>query len=173
MKNREKIMKKFLKNRKGVTLLEGLIALGLLALVAAGTFGVLLSTAHKASKPDIREEMALAVENANDLLHAYSQGMVSGYDLVQQAPNSSLCASDNTHTTPLDVGTHDIKCLLPVICDPDTSSFTYEIGFGNLNFGNTNGGNASYLISANYEENATASLQSTATFHITCNGFTL
>ena len=58
-------MKRILSKKTGVTILEGLIALGLLALVAAGTFGVLLSVSRKAGSPDIRESMILAVERAN------------------------------------------------------------------------------------------------------------
>ena len=49
-------MKKILKSKKGVTILEGLIALALLALVATGTFAVLLSSSRKSSQPDIRED---------------------------------------------------------------------------------------------------------------------
>ena len=71
-------LKRVLTKKKGVTILEGLIALGLLALVAAGTFGVLLSVARKSGAPDIREEMVLAVERANDQLQMYSSGIVSG-----------------------------------------------------------------------------------------------
>lgn len=56
-------MKKYiLKNKKGVTLLEGLIALALLAIVATGTFSVLLSASRKTSSPDMREELVFAVE---------------------------------------------------------------------------------------------------------------
>ena len=47
----------FIKNKKGVTILEGLIALGLLAAVSVGIFGVLLSLSRKSYEPDIREEM--------------------------------------------------------------------------------------------------------------------
>lgn len=58
-------------NKKGVTVLEGLIALGLLALVATGTFSVLLSVSRKGTNPDMREEMIYAVEKANNLLQGY------------------------------------------------------------------------------------------------------
>lgn len=64
-------MKKFFTNKKGVTILEGLIALGLLALVATGTFGVLLSISRQSTEPDVREEMVYAVEKAHHLLQGY------------------------------------------------------------------------------------------------------
>ena len=56
-------MKKLLKSKKGVTILEGLIALLLLAMISVGTFGVLLSTSRKSAQPDIREEMMKLLED--------------------------------------------------------------------------------------------------------------
>ena len=44
---KEVTMRQLLKNRAGVTVLEGVIALGLLALITAGAFGVLLSASPK------------------------------------------------------------------------------------------------------------------------------
>lgn len=60
-----------LKNKKGVTLLEGMIAILLLAVVTVGTFGVVLSSSRKVSQPDIREEMVLAAEQ----MHHFVQGV--------------------------------------------------------------------------------------------------
>ncbi len=171
-------MRRILSNQKGVTLLEGLIAMGLLALVAAGTFGVLLSVSHKSGKPDIREEMALAVEKANDQLQAYSQNM----SFSGESQNSvRLCAEDTQGTGPLDVSvTHNIACLLPVICDRSHSSFTYTISNpGDVPFydpsGNSRGQNA-FLNQTNYDVAALENIhfrRLQITFNITCNGFTL
>ncbi len=169
-------MKRILKNRRGVTLLEGLIALGLLALVAAGTFGVLLSVAHKSSKPDIREEMVLAVEKANDQLHAYSQNMNN--TLTENT--TKLCAED-TQTKPLATGEHNIICLLPVICDRDQSSFTYTVSNAmEMKFydeENDDKAQNNFLAKDNYINAAglqnIKSLHRQITFNITCNGFVL
>ena len=84
-------MKHLLKNKKGVTILEGLIALTLLAVVATGTFAVLLSASRKSSAPDIREEMAYAVDKAHNLLQGYviHQGYNSTMSGVQmKRPNN-------------------------------------------------------------------------------------
>ena len=124
-------LKRVLTKKKGVTILEGLIALGLLALVAAGTFGVLLSVARKSGAPDIREEMILAVEKAHMQLQAYvfsrdftlTKKDSENEDLVPLAYQNGLCGHSGTmvvdDTTPLASGTHNIKCLLPLICDSD------------------------------------------------------
>lgn len=161
-------MRRILSNQKGVTLLEGLIAMGLLALVAAGTFGVLLSVSHKSGKPDIREEMALAVEKANDQLQAYAQNMTD-----TPANQNNLCPEDTQdHPLTLD-NTHNIKCLLPVIC-AGSSSFSYTVtNPGALNFKNDAGGNEDYISDENYTSSTPSTHQRRITFSITCNGFTL
>lgn len=66
-------------NKKGVTLLEGLIALALLAMVAVGTFSVLLSSSRKSSGPDKYEEMLLAVERVHHGLQVFNPAMVKHY----------------------------------------------------------------------------------------------
>ena len=119
-------MKKFLQNKKGVTILEGLIALTLLALVATGTFAVLLSTSRRSSQPDIREEMTLAVERATQKLQAYIYPSdISLLPEVQSVVGNGLCGGDST---PLRPGVrHFINCLLPPICDASRSRFTYTV----------------------------------------------
>lgn len=102
-------MKKLLKDKAGVTVLEGIIALGLLALIAGGAFGVLLAASRQASQPDIREEMAWAVENANARLKMRA---------------AALCPDDSA---PLALGNHNIKCLLPPLCDQNRSEFIYGV----------------------------------------------
>lgn len=160
-------MKTVVSNKKGVTLLEGLIAMGLLALVATGTFGVLLSVSHQTLKPDIREEMALAIEKVNDQLHAYSQNM----DENLTENTTKLCAQD-LQTSPLDNGEHDIACLLPVICDSAASSFSYTVAApANLEFGGDT--EHPHVLAENYIDNTTSSKWRQITFSITCNGFTL
>jgi len=163
-------MKSIFKNQKGVTLLEGLIAMGLLAMVAAGTFGVLLSVSHKASQPDIREEMVLAVEEANDWLQAYSQNMAE--DGLGNRNTQKLCSED-AQDDPLKNGEHNIICLLPFICDRNQGSqFSYDVDDAVTTFDfSTN----SYVDPANFQgESAQAIVpQRRIKFDITCNGFSL
>ena len=130
-------MKRFLKNKKGITLLEGLIALVLLSIVVSGTFGVLLSSSRKSSGPDIQEEMALAIERANKLLQAYVY-YVGAEEFNEVFSPNGLCNYDD-EGGPFgpgveDSGQHDLHCLLPPICNrtsyrhrPDKLLFYYEI----------------------------------------------
>jgi len=67
-------------NKKGVTILEGLIALLLLAMIAMGTFGVLLSSSRKSSTPDLREDMMYSMERAYHALQAFSPTLSSDFD---------------------------------------------------------------------------------------------
>ena len=170
-------LKRVLTKKKGVTILEGLIALGLLALVAAGTFGVLLSVARKSGAPDIREEMVLAVERANDQLQMYSSGIVSGMTnskLYEQYANGmcggSLIPAEVkvSDSSPMSLGLHNIKCMLPPLCDYSNSTFTYtvrESSFTTHNYG------ASNMVTDYASAFPTKGRQ--VTFNITCNGFTL
>ena len=170
-------LKRVLTKKKGVTILEGLIALGLLALVAAGTFGVLLSVARKSGAPDIREEMVLAVERANDQLQMYSSGIVSGMTnskLYEQYANGmcggSLIPAEVkvSDSSPMELGSHNIKCMLPPLCDYSNSTFTYtvrESSFTTHNYG------ASNMVTDYASAFPTKGRQ--VTFNITCNGFTL
>lgn len=169
-------MIRFLRNKKGVTLLEGLIAMMLLALVTTGTFAVLLSTSRKTSQPDIREEMALAVDRASQMLQAYvyNANDTSTLSTTQQdRMNSGLC--EGADSTPLSTLTaHDISCLLPPICDQGTvghSSFVYYVEDTSLSLPSHTSdlatSDASALASGEREP------LRTIRFEITCNGYTL
>jgi len=174
-------MKCILKNKKGVTLLEGLIAMGLLAMVAAGTFGVLLSVSHKSSQPDIREEMVLAVEKVNDWLQAYSQNMDSSF-----TANSNILCVDESPNHPLSNGGHNVNCLLPYICkqrvsdDVKTCSgagdkqscFVYNVEETVDTFNITG---SDKVVKENFQTNTdTVTVpQRRVTFNIKCNGFSL
>ena len=133
-------MKKYLSAKAGVTILEGVIALGLLALVTAGAFGVLLSAARQGSEPDLREEMALAVGKVNDLLKMYQETQLGGiaYRYVPTKFASGLCSGEDVEDEyrtfeasgdgPLGGGKHTINCMLPPICDRSNgSTFVYEV----------------------------------------------
>jgi len=158
-----------LKNKTGVTLLEGLIALGLLAMVAAGSFGVLLSVSRKSSHPDIREEMLLAIERANEGLQLYAAESTASS--LPAEYEQGLCGGDSQ---PLQAGSHNINCMLPDLCDWSTSSFSYQISSSGRDV-------ADLVTHFNAQDPALrATNVSTATFQvkdvhfsITCNGFTL
>jgi len=169
-------MKTILKNKKGVTLLEGLIAMGLLAMVAAGTFGVLLSVSHKSNQPDIREEMAFSIEKANDWLQAYSQNMEDGFSKNA----NTLCNAGEED--PLSNGKHNVECLLPYVCvnrttnvdscSAEQSCFWYEVSTDVQTFDFTS---KPMVVKENFSggETATNVPQRKIIFKIQCNGFSL
>ncbi|MBO7191038.1 MAG: hypothetical protein J6V32_02925 [Elusimicrobiaceae bacterium] len=157
------MIKVFLKGEKGVTLLEGLIAIGLLAIVSVSTFSVIVSISRRGSQPDIREDMFLALERAQSELQKY---VFPGTDSVYQ---QGLC--NNSDTTPLAEGSHTINCLLPYKCN--SGSFTYTVSNTDLE---------QFIGQVTYPaENRTISDENksdyygakTITFNITCNGVTL
>lgn len=129
---------KLLNSKAGVTILEGIIALGLLAVVMAGAFGVLLSASRKSSQPDMREEMILAVEKVKDRLQVYintandttAQGELPA-DLASGLCTGKKDIEENSldDTNPLGTGSHNIQCMLPIICDKDSdqSEFFYKV----------------------------------------------
>lgn len=124
-------MKKLLTGKAGVTVLEGVIALGLLALVAGGAFGVLLSASRQNLQPTLREEMALAVEKANNDLKAYVGIANALKPPVPTLLRGGLCCAENGYSstctgTPLDTREHDISCKLPPVCDKNQSAFSYQ-----------------------------------------------
>ena len=172
-------MKFLLTNKKGVTILEGLIALLLLAMVSVGTFGVLLSTSRKAAKPDIEEEMLLTVERTRDLLQVYSFYMINDSTLQSNTHNAvfervrqSLCI-ENTSTNPLSSGDHDVACMLPPICDANNSSFTYTVSESTVDaseFWSGYGING-HETGAEFGGGSIPSRQ--ILFNISCNGYTL
>ena len=161
-------MKRILASKAGVTLLEGVIALGLLALITAGAFAVLLASSRQATQPDIREEMSLAVEKAHDQLKILA--LYGNSDLANSAKGylpsdlyangqAGLCGKeDNPLST---TKSHNIACLLPPICDANTSSFTYKVE------------NISALASGGQLESDGIPTPYKITFSITCNGYSL
>ena len=173
---------KLLHNKAGVTVLEGIIALGLLAVVTAGAFGVLASAARQSSQTDMREEMLLAVEKAKDLLQMYTG---DGKDRVSQVYANGLCTGvqnpkDLTQSLndspPLAIGEHNIVCMLPPICDKthQNSFFTYKVESNSNSI-------THYLTDSDFEVEDSTSNPVTMyspqtrriTFEISCNGYEL
>lgn len=165
-------MKRILKNKWGVTLLEGVIALGLLSIAAAATFGVLLSVSRKSSRPDFQEEMLWAIERAHTGLQMY---VGEPENISSTSLPKGLCGGDNT---PLQVNTgtssHTITCMLPAICDTNNgaSSFTYTVSnTGNLINATALSATASHRADGINIDNHLKG--KTISFQIECNGFTL
>ncbi|MBQ8033218.1 MAG: hypothetical protein IJ266_04635 [Elusimicrobiaceae bacterium] len=172
-------MKQLLKNKAGVTVLEGVIALGLLALITAGAFGVLLSASRQSSVPDIREEMSYAVEKAGDLLKVYINAQQDDF-AYEHLPGSLSCGpcgnmnasgactqSDLIHPVdrqPLSAGEHNIRCLLPPVCDRSNSSFSYMVASSNIH--------ENKLANASKEPGVNLNGYK-ITFTISCNGYEL
>ncbi len=156
------MLKRILTKKTGVTLLEGLIALGLLALVAGGAFGVLLSVSRKSTQPDLREEMIWAVEQAHDLLQAYVAGVPEDGPFA-----SGLCGGDDD---PLSSGNHTINCMLPAICDVSQSSFSYSVDSQSVS-AQTVAGTGNVLVQGSSPISSVALPQ--ISYTITCNGYTL
>lgn len=158
---------RILTNKKGVTLLEGLIAIGLLAMVSVATFGVLLSISRQSSQPDLREEMLLAVERAHEGLQYYVRAYASTPAVT------GLCGGDST---PFATGTtHTINCMLPAICDLSNSSFTYTVEAEILDVARSGEllPAADTVEVVNFQELVNMLGTQKITFNITCNGFTL
>jgi len=172
-------IKQFLSKKAGVTLLEGLIAIALLALVAGGTFGVLLSVSRTTDQPDRREDMIYAVEQVNQLLKANIGQTSSLTETEYNYLKNLLCyGSPDNNTTPFAVGGHSIKCLLPPSCDRSSSAFSYTITTDSQNVNLSNTG----LPASYFETNNVASPENSGngqvqkykiSYYIECNGYTL
>lgn len=93
-------------NRKGYTIVEGIIAMLLIAIMVGAIFSALMASRRAIVEPSYREEMFYAVESLANTLKNYVD-MESG-DLPP------LCGS----TTPLsyDEEGHDCSELLPDVC---------------------------------------------------------
>ena len=162
------MMNRFWKGKKGVTLLEGLIAIGLLAMVSVSTFSVLLSISRRATQPDIREEMFLAIERAHEGLQRYTQAR---FDPSNSFYQQGLC-SNITDTDPMGTGEHDIKCMLPAMCGPTNSSFKYTVSDNDISSIVGNKLTAEESLVPSGSESWFYTIRNIS-FNITCNGYTL
>jgi len=186
-------MRNLFTDTKGVTLLEGLIALLLLAVVAVGTFSVLLSVSRQPAQPDIQEEMLFAVERANNLLQLYTYFLGTSDD---NSPHTNTRIINQLQhyfgTTPLSVGVHNstnLRKLLPVICDRDDtnnspSTLTYTVTREDVNLdvktavGLGESESDAYLTTGAWNDNVYSYTAANipvvkVEFNITCNGYTL
>lgn len=194
-------MKTILKGKSGVTVLEGVIALGLLALITAGAFGVLLSASRQSSLPDMHEEMIYAVEKAADQLQVYIEASATGelgYSHLPGVLKCGLCGeldasgeckavSDasqgyTTDRTPLSTDSgknpHEINCMLPPSCDKNNgSSFSYTVSSGSaVNtylVADDLEGTGTLAHGDDYDMTTPSTTGKQITFTIRCNGYEL
>ena len=152
-------MKKIIFGKAGVTVLEGVIALGLLALVAGGAFGVLLSSSRRSTQPDVREEMVWAVEKAHEQLKAYLGGNAPETGTVNW---NKMCI---TGSDLFSAGEHQIKGCLPAVCDPNNSDFKYTVY--------DDGGITNNVPTEGKEDPDGVDNVYQIAFQITCNGYQL
>ena len=168
-------IKKFLTKKAGITLLEGLIAMGLLALIASGTFGVLLSVSRKTDQPDRREDMVYAVERVNDLLSANAYIVQGASEEAPTYLHGILCSATHAENKkPLQTGWHNVDCLLPPSCDAALSSFRYYVSNASVSLSSLP---ASQRESNKIVEGAGAANVSVPelkiSYDIQCNGYSL
>ena len=152
-------MNRFLKNKKGVTLLEGLIAIGLLAMVSVSTFSVLLSISRRAKQPDLREDMLLSIEKTN----AELQKLTTQQDLTLL----DICSDD------LIGSTHSAYCKAPITCTILGNlfgDFTYTVEDNSLESKITGLLPDEDQRTMSSEEKAQVFGTKKTTFNITCQG---
>ena len=113
-----------MKNSKGYTIIEAVIAMLLVSVVVGGIFSALMASRRAIIDPSYKEEMVFAVESANNLLKNY---VTSDKTKVPTDLKNGLCPDEAFETDPLSVDTHKIKCLLPPVCEPSASNFTYTV----------------------------------------------
>lgn len=112
-----------MKNKKGYTIIESVIAMLLVSVVVGGIFSALMASRRAIIEPSYKEEMIFAIESANNLLKNY---VTADNNSVQEDLRDGLCGGE-TVATVLSESDHDIKCMLPPVCDVGSSSFTYTV----------------------------------------------
>jgi type II secretory pathway pseudopilin PulG len=111
-----------MKNSKGYTIIEAVIAMLLVSVVVGGIFSALMASRRAIIDPSYKEDMVFAVESANNLLKNY---VTSDKTKVPTDLKNGLC--DDGTVDALSIGSHDIECLLPPVCEPSSSTFTYTV----------------------------------------------
>lgn len=155
-------MNRFLKNKKGVTLLEGLIAIGLLAMVSVSTFSVLLSISRRAKQPDLREDMLLSIEKTNAELQKHIGD--PNFNNLYICPVVGLNAAGNP-----------ASCMAPIKCTMLgqsflTPTFTYTVEDNDLESKIMNLLPTADKRSMDSDEKAKVFGTKKTTFNITCQG---
>ena len=111
-----------LKNKKGFTIIESVIAMLLVAIIVGGVFAALMAARRALIEPSYKEDMVYAAETVNNWLKTN----VSGIEGMEDGAGNGPC---NNNSSPLSAGAHTCNNRLPEACR-DGSSLTYTV----LNF---------------------------------------
>lgn len=111
-----------IKNKKGFTLAEALVAMLLVAIMAAGVIVALMSTKRAIVAPTNREEMLFAIEEVSSILQGATETTPAlcgqtGYAL-EETPN---CGQGSTQSC------HDVSCKAPNSCKGANDFFVYSV----------------------------------------------
>ncbi len=104
-----------IKNNKGFTIAEGLVAMVLLAIVTVGIFSAVLSSVRATKAPDVKEDLAFAVSAANAQIKR-------AWGNAGSAQNTLICGSV------FNANGGDLSCFLPTSCSiqaGSTMTYTY------------------------------------------------
>ncbi|MDR0292405.1 MAG: hypothetical protein LBI01_06610 [Elusimicrobium sp.] len=132
-------------NKKGLTIAEAVISMVLLAIITMGIYGVIMASVRSGKKPDMREDMAYAIETASAKL----QGLIQ---------NDKICKEWNPDPNLDNCVTHPDKCCLNLTTSDD-------IKYNDLcekNFANV------YNPDTGSRMNVSTPFQEKAEYHIEC-----
>lgn len=110
-----------IKNNKGYTMMESVVAMLLISIIVGGVFSALMASRRAIIEPSAREDMVYAVETVSNRLKAAVDGTVSS----NNGAKDSICGKEST---PLRINSTEYKadCFLPDVCAEDSEIF-YKI----------------------------------------------
>ncbi|WP_428898393.1 prepilin-type N-terminal cleavage/methylation domain-containing protein [Parelusimicrobium proximum] len=121
------MIKRKIPAKKGFTIVEGIVAILLLAIVTAGVYGVILSTVRANIVPDIKEDSAYQIEAVTAALKLLMTGAPSDFDAAKEVMPCIFVGKTSTNPADyLTVGVHDIPWCMPLECLDDTT-FKYIV----------------------------------------------
>ena len=109
------------KNKKGYTIIESVIAMLLVSIIVGGVFASLMASRRAIVEPSYKEDIAYSADEIEGLLRAsVSGGAPDGRSGVVDGQSQPLTSSAQGIT-------HQINTYLPQGCVPGTSSFRYVV----------------------------------------------
>lgn len=107
-----------IKNKKGFTIIESVVAMLLVAIVVGGVFAALMAARRGITEPGYKEDMVYAVESVNNLLKLNVSGA---------AANGAGVGPCTIASNALSSGEKSVACMIPQdACGPG-STFTYTV----------------------------------------------
>lgn len=115
-----------IKNKKGFTLAEALVAMLLVAIMAAGVIVALMSTKRAIVAPTNREEMLFAIEEVSSILQSLSATdapicLVEDTEFGTALEETPNCGQGSTQNC------HDVSCKAPNSCQGANDFFVYSV----------------------------------------------